>query len=81
MEDWNNNNPKRAEEPCNDRIHPVNTSQGLTSQDLVPRDLAHCFQRLANLDNGVFERLGRYEAAIARQVLKTLYLLRSIRAR
>jgi len=36
---------------------------------------------LANLDNGVFERLGRYEAAIARQVLKTLYLLQSVRAR
>jgi hypothetical protein len=40
-----------------------------------------CFQRLANFDNGVFERLGRYESAIARQVLKTLYLLRSVRAR
>jgi hypothetical protein len=24
------------------------------------RQLTHCFQRLANLDNGVFERLGRY---------------------
>jgi hypothetical protein len=45
------------------------------------RQLTLCFQRLANLDNGVFERLGRYEAAIARQVLKTLYLLRSILAR
>ena len=45
------------------------------------RQLSLCFQRLANLDNGVFERLGRYEAAIARQVLKTFYLLRSIRAR
>jgi len=27
------------------------------------RDLTCCFLRLANLDNGVFERLGRYEAA------------------
>jgi hypothetical protein len=27
------------------------------------RQLTHCFQRLANLDNGVFERLGRYESA------------------
>jgi hypothetical protein len=79
MEDWNNNNPKRAEEPCNDRIHPVNTSQGLTSQDLVPRDLAHCFQRLANLDNGVFERLGRYETALWRQMLQTLLVLQSAR--
>jgi hypothetical protein len=31
------------------------------------RDLAHCFLRLANLDNGVFERLGRYESSLARQ--------------
>lgn len=43
------------------------------------RQLTICFQRLANLDNGVFERLGRYESAIGRQVLKTLYLLRSVR--
>jgi hypothetical protein len=39
------------------------------------RDLAHCFQRLANLDNGVFERLGRYEAALWRQMVQTLFLL------
>jgi hypothetical protein len=44
------------------------------------RQLTLCFQRLANLDNGVFERLGRYESAIARHVVKTLYLLRSVRA-
>jgi hypothetical protein len=44
------------------------------------RQLTFCFQRLANLDNGAFERLGRYESGIARQVLKTLYLLRSVRA-
>jgi hypothetical protein len=43
------------------------------------RQLTLCFQRLANLDNGVFERLGRYESAIARQVLRTLYLLQSVR--
>jgi hypothetical protein len=45
------------------------------------RQLTLCFQRLANLDNGMFERLGRYEGAIARQVLKTLYLLQSVRVR
>ena len=43
------------------------------------RDLAHCFLRLANLDNGVFERLGRYEAALARQVARILFLLKSAR--
>jgi hypothetical protein len=45
------------------------------------RQLSLCFQRTINLDNGAFERLGRYESAIARQVLKTLYLLRSARVR
>jgi hypothetical protein len=44
------------------------------------RDLAHCFLRLANLDNGVFERLGRYESALARQVARILFLLKSARA-
>jgi hypothetical protein len=44
------------------------------------RQLTLCFQRLANFDNSLFERLGRYESAIARQVLKTHYLLRSIRS-
>ena len=43
------------------------------------RDLAHCFLRLANLDNGVFERLGRYESALSRQVLRVLFLLKSAR--
>jgi hypothetical protein len=52
-------------------LQPVNSA----------RQLSLCFQRLANFDNGVFERLGRYESAIARQALKTIYLLRSIRAR
>jgi hypothetical protein len=43
------------------------------------RDLAHCFLRLANLDNGIFERLGRYESGLARQVTRTLFLLKSAR--
>jgi hypothetical protein len=52
------------------RPQPVSSSRHVTL----------CFQRLANFDNGIFERLGRYESAIARQVLKTLYLLRPIRS-
>ena len=40
------------------------------------RDLTHCFQRQNNLDNGAFERLGRYEAALWRQIVKTLFILR-----
>ena len=40
------------------------------------RDLTHSFQRQNNLDNGAFERLGRYEAALWRQMMKTLLILR-----
>jgi hypothetical protein len=43
------------------------------------RDLAHCFLRLANLDNGIFERLGRYESALSCQVVRILFLLKSAR--
>jgi hypothetical protein len=60
-------------------------SPGYSTSHLEPqsvnsaRHLAHCFLRLANLDNGVFERLGRYESALARQVTRTLFLLKSAR--
>jgi hypothetical protein len=43
------------------------------------RQLAVCFQRIANFDNGAFERLGRYESALARQVVQTLFLLQVAR--
>jgi hypothetical protein len=77
VDDWNDNNPEHAEEPCNraDSNYQVGTPRDLASQDLAPRDLAHCFQRLANLDNGVFERLGRYETALWRQMVQTFLLL------
>jgi hypothetical protein len=76
-DDWDNNNPEQADELCNraDPAHLASTSRDLATQDLAPRDLAHCFQRLANLDNGVFERLGRYETALWRQMVQTLLLL------
>ena len=45
------------------------------------RGLAHSFLRLANLDNGVFERLGRYESALARQVMRIIHLIRALRVR
>ena len=37
----------------------------------ISRNLTYCFLRLANLDNGVFERLGRYEAALWRQIMRS----------
>ena len=41
-------------------------------------DLARSFLRLANLDNGVFERLGRYEMSLWRQTVQIILLLNSI---
>jgi hypothetical protein len=70
------------EDQTGDSLWPV----GHCTSHLVPqpvssgRELAHCFLRLANLDNGVFERLGRYESALSRQTARMLFLLKSARA-
>jgi hypothetical protein len=45
------------------------------------RGLTHCFMRLANLDSGAFDRLGRYEAALWRQIVQTLFALQPLRRR
>jgi hypothetical protein len=47
----------------------------------ISRNLTYCFLRLANLDNGVFERLGRYEAALWRQIAQTLFVLQTVKHR
>jgi hypothetical protein len=59
--------------------HQVSTFP--VSRDISSRDLAHCFQRLANLDAGVFERLGRYETNLWRQMVQIHFLLQSARRR
>jgi hypothetical protein len=43
------------------------------------RDLSCCFLRLSNVDNGAFDRLGRYNAVLWKQTAQTLFLLHSIR--
>jgi hypothetical protein len=45
----------------------------------MSRELAHCFQRLAIFDNGLFERLGRYENALWRQTMQILFAIQPIR--
>ena len=45
------------------------------------RTMTYCFLRLANLDNGAFKRLNRYEAALWRQTVQTMVALRAIRYR
>ena len=42
-------------------------------------EIARCFLRLANLDNGVFERANRYETALWRQVGQVLLTLDFLR--
>jgi len=41
-------------------------------------ELARAFLRLADLDSGIFERLGRYEAALWRQVRQTIATLQHL---
>jgi hypothetical protein len=42
------------------------------------RSLAHCFMHLANIDNGVFERLNRYESSLWRQTVQTVLTIGSV---
>jgi hypothetical protein len=67
-----------------DSPSPDNQSNGddrLTPDPGGCRDLTHCFQRLTNLDNGAFDRLGRYESALWRQVVQLLFVLQPRRRR
>ncbi len=50
-----------------------------TDHALATRKLTYCFLRLANLDSAIFERLGRYEAALWRQTVQLLLTLRAAR--
>jgi hypothetical protein len=43
--------------------------------------IAGCFLRVADLENGVFDRLNRYEAALWRQVGQTLFTLEDLERR
>ena len=45
------------------------------------RELARCFVRRAELENGIFERLGRYEATLWRQVRQTIFTLQYLQWR
>jgi hypothetical protein len=63
--DWKDDDPGRA-------YHQTTDSS---------RNLVDCFQRLAKLDNGLFERLGRYETALWRQMVQTVLLVQPINRR
>src|SRR5271169_2719201 len=60
----------------------ANTSTKPEPQVPEPRfDIAQRFVRVSNLDNNAFERLGRYEMALWRQIRQTLFTLESLRWR
>jgi hypothetical protein len=46
---------------------------------LLRLEMTCCFLRLSNVDNGAFDRLGRYNAVLWKQTAQTLFLLHSIR--
>ena len=50
-----------------------------TGMQETPPALACCFLRVTNLADDAFERLGRYEAALWRQVRQTLFSLEGLR--
>jgi hypothetical protein len=45
----------------------------------INAEIGRCFLRLANLDNGAFDRLTRYETALWRQVSQVLFTLDVLR--
>ena len=49
------------------------------SPQTINVEVGRCFLRLANLDNGAFERLSRYETALWRQVGQVLITLDMLR--
>jgi hypothetical protein len=62
-----------------DRCERLDDRQEIAA--LTSRTLTYCFLRLGNLDSGAFERLGRYNAALWRQTVQTLFLLQSTQRR
>jgi hypothetical protein len=88
---WSNDQPERPQAipfrviPLCDEAADGWNDSGLEPTDhqatTASRDLAYCFQRLAKFDNGLLERLGRYETALWRQMVQTYFLLQSARRR
>jgi hypothetical protein len=62
-----------------DGSHEGDEGSHRNARPMSVRDLTCCFLRLSNVDNGAFERLGRYNAALWRQAVQTLFLLQTVR--
>ena len=63
----------------NEKITPIDQAGHHPQIPRIARfKIARSFLRLANLDSGVFERLGRYEMSLWRQTVQIILLLNSI---
>ncbi len=52
---------------------PGNLNRSIQRPQIFNTEIARCFLRLANLDNGAFKRVCRHETALWRQVGQTLF--------
>lgn len=64
------------QQPENPRSH---SNGGPDATGPAQSELARAFMRLAKVDSGVFERLGRYETSLWRQTAQTIILLNSFK--
>ncbi len=77
--DYSGSGHDDAEEEIDNESEPIEESFANSVTNL--RDLTSCFLRLTKLDNCVFERLGRYEVALWRQIVQTMLILRTAKYR
>jgi hypothetical protein len=75
-----NNDGSNARDPTHgpEAQYPETTP---ASRETDRLDVAQRFLGVVNLDNGAFDRLGRYEAALWRQVRQTIFTLEALRWR
>jgi hypothetical protein len=62
-----------------ERADDEDEASDFSASPISVRELTCCFLRLSNVDNGAFERLGRYNAALWKQTAQTFFLLQTIR--
>jgi hypothetical protein len=73
--DAERNNPRPDYEPPQQHVGENDLGCAAESPHRTNAEIGRCFLRLANLDNGAFDRLSRYETALWRQVGQVLLTL------
>jgi hypothetical protein len=73
------NNRRAAYEPPRQDDGEGDLGCAAESPHRTNAEIGRCFLRLANLDNGAFDRLSRYETALWRQVGQVLFTLDLLR--